>query len=61
MPPEYLPNLTMNGKIAYALSQITSGYGEDIAAKIVELQPELDKCKVMLQLSGVLSTLKRNG
>lgn len=61
VPPEYQPTLTMSGKIAYALSQITSGYGEQIAAKIVELQPELDKAKVAQQLSGVLSTLKKNG
>ncbi len=61
VPAEYGPKLTLNGKIAYALSQIGSGFGEDIAAKIVELQPELDKAKVTLQLSGVLSTLKKHG
>jgi hypothetical protein len=61
IPSEYQPTLTLNGKIAYALSQISSGYGEDIAAKLVELQPELDKAKVTQQLSGVLSTLKKHG
>ena len=61
VPGEYQPTLTINGKIAYALSQITSGYGEDIAAKIVELQPGLEVAKVMKQISGVLSTLKANG
>ena len=61
VPIEYQPTLILNGKIAYALSQITAGTGEEIAAKLVELQPELDKAKVTQQLSGVLATLKKNG
>ncbi len=61
IPAEYQPKLTLNGKIAFALNQITSGTGEDIAAKLVELQPQLDKAKVTQQFSGVLSTLKKQG
>ena len=61
VPVAYTPKLRLSSKVAYALSLITSGTGEDIAAKLVELQPELDKAKVTQQLSGILSTLKKQG
>lgn len=61
VPAGYQPELTLNSKIAYALSLLSSATGEQIAEKIVELQPELEAKKVTQQLSGVLSTLKAKG
>lgn len=61
IPRDYKKDLTINSKIAYALSLSGSGTGESIAIKIVELQPELEVKKVTQQISGVLSTLKSKG
>ncbi|MDN5286006.1 MAG: hypothetical protein JWR38_2280 [Mucilaginibacter sp.] len=61
IPKVFSSGLKLNGKVIYALNQIQSGFAEDIANKISELQPELEPGKVKVQISGILSGLKSKG
>jgi hypothetical protein len=61
IPQVFSTGLKLNGKVIFALNQIRSGFAEDIANKMVELQPELDAARVKVQISGVLSSLKAKG
>lgn len=61
IPEAFSSGLKLNSKVIFALNIIKSGFVEDIANKIAELQPELDAIKVKTQISGVLSSLKTKG
>jgi len=61
VPASYTDNLTVNSKIAFALSQIGSGFNEDIAEEIARYEPKSDAKKISKQISGILSTLKTKG
>ncbi len=61
VPEKYTDNLTINGKIAFALKEIGSGFNEDVANAMAQYEPKLDAKKISKQISGVLSTLKSKG
>jgi len=61
IPTSYTDDLTVNSKIAFALSQIGSGFNEDIAEEIAKYEPKSDAKKISKQISGILSTLKTKG
>lgn len=61
IPEKYTDKLTINGKIAFALNEIGSGFNEDIAAAMAQYEPKSDVQKLSKQISGVLSTLKTKG
>ena len=61
IPEAFSSGLKLNSKVIYALNEIKNGFVEDIAIKMAELQPDLDADKVKVQISGVLSSLKKKG
>lgn len=61
IPEKYTDNLTINGKIAFALNEIGSGFNEDIANAMAQYEPKSDAKKISKQISGVLSILKSKG
>jgi len=61
VPEKYTDGLTINGRIAFALKEIGSGFNEEIAEAMAQYEPKSDAKKISKQISGVLSTLKSKG
>jgi hypothetical protein len=61
VPAEYSTDLGMSSKIAFALNEIGSGFGQDIAAAMAQYEPQSDGDKIFKQIASVLSNLKAKG
>ncbi|QNL50623.1 soluble adenylyl cyclase-like protein [Olivibacter sp. SDN3] len=57
---EFNPNSKLDQKISYALTQIGSGYKDDILAVLNKAQPEADPYKVEKAVAVRLSYLLKN-
>lgn len=61
VPKEYTPDLSLGGKIAFALNEIGEGFGQDIANAMAQYEPQTDGDKLFKQIASVLSNLKAKG
>lgn len=61
VPAEYSTDLGLSSKIAFALNEIGSGFGQDIAASMAQYEPQSDADKIFKQIASVLSNLKSKG
>jgi hypothetical protein len=61
VPAEYTQDLSLAGKIAFALNEIGEGFGQDIAAAMAQYEPQSDAEKLFKQIASVLSNLKAKG
>lgn len=61
VPKEYTPDLSLGGKIAFALNEIGEGFGQDIANAMAQYEPQSDGDKLFKQIASVLSNLKAKG
>lgn len=62
VPAEYSTDLSLSGKIAFAITEIGgAGFGQDIAAAMAQYEPQSDADKLFKQIASVLSNLKAKG
>lgn len=61
VPAEYTADLSLGGKIAFALNEIGEGFGQDIATAMAQYEPQSDAEKIFKQIASVLSNLKAKG
>lgn len=61
VPAEYSQDLSLGGKIAFALNEIGEGFGQDIANAMAQYEPQTDGEKLFKQIASVLSNLKAKG
>ncbi len=61
VPSEYSQDLSLGGKIAFALNEIGEGFGQDIATAMAQYEPQSDPEKLFKQIASVLSNLKAKG
>ena len=61
VPAEYSTDLSLGGKIAFALNEIGEGFGQDIANAMAQYEPQSDGDKIFKQIASVLSNLKAKG
>lgn len=61
VPTEYNADLSLGGKIAFALNEIGEGFGQDIANAMAQYEPQSDADKLFKQIASVLSNLKAKG
>ncbi len=61
VPAEYSQDLSLGGKIAFALNEIGEGFGQDIATAMAQYEPQSDPDKLFKQIASVLSNLKAKG
>jgi len=61
VPAEYTTDLSLAGKIAFALNEIGEGFGQDIAETMAQYEPQSDAEKIFKQIASVLSNLKAKG
>ncbi|WP_299290573.1 hypothetical protein [uncultured Mucilaginibacter sp.] len=61
VPKEYTQDLSLGGKIAFALNEIGEGFGQDIANAMAQYEPQSDGDKLFKQIASVLSNLKSRG
>ncbi|MBE7175311.1 MAG: hypothetical protein INR69_02850 [Mucilaginibacter polytrichastri] len=61
VPQEFDPKLTRDKKIVYALSQLGSGFSEDVSELLHSLEPDEDRAKMERLVTQRLSALKIAG